>query len=59
MNDQERPIPGPAVQAEQPVDDSRRKAMLRLAVYTAPAMLALLLSTEKSMAIPCTSRCPV
>jgi len=53
MNDQDKPISDPA---EQPVDDNRRKAMLRLAVYTAPAMLALLLSTQESAAI-CTSRC--
>jgi len=55
MNTKENPVPTAPV--EEPVDDSRRAAMVRLAAYTAPAMLALLLSTETSVAGPCTSRC--
>jgi hypothetical protein len=54
MNPVGDPKPKQTGQAEERVDDSRRDAMMRLAKYTAPAMLALLLSTDKSMAL-CTS----
>jgi hypothetical protein len=54
MNSVGDPKPEQIGQAEERVDDSRRDAMMRLAKYTAPAMLALLLSTDKSMAT-CTS----
>ena len=39
-----------ANQTEGDVDESRRAAMLRFAKYTAPAMLALLLSAETASA---------
>ncbi len=55
MNPVDDPKPEQTGQAEERVDDSRRAAMMRLAKYTAPAMLALLLSTDKSMAQHCTS----
>jgi len=37
------------------MDVSRCKAFGRIAQYTAPVMLALLLSTDKGMAIACPS----
>jgi hypothetical protein len=54
MNTVDDPKPEQTGQAEERVAASRREAMIRLAKYTAPAMLALLLSTDESMAI-CTS----
>jgi hypothetical protein len=58
VNPVDDPKPEQAGQAEESVDHSRREAMVRLAKYTAPAMLALLLSTDNSMAaLPCTSSC--
>ena len=57
MNPVGDPKPKQTGQAEERVDDSRRDAMMRLAKYTAPAMLALLLSADKGMALTCTS-CP-
>jgi hypothetical protein len=57
MSPVDDPKPEQTGQAEERVDDSRRDAMMRLAKYTAPAMLALLLSTDKSMAQVCTSLC--
>jgi hypothetical protein len=51
MNPVGDPKPEQTGQAEERVDDSRREAMMRLAKYTAPAMLALLLSTDKGMAV--------
>jgi len=55
MNTVGDPKPERTGQAEERANDSRRKAMVRLAKYTAPAMLALLLSTDNGMAQPCTS----
>jgi hypothetical protein len=55
MNPVGDPKPRQTGQAEERIDDSRREAMMRLAKYTAPAMLALLLSADKGMATPCTS----
>ncbi len=55
MNPVDDPKPEQIGQAEERVNDSRRKAMVRLAKYTAPVMLALLLSTGKGMAANCTS----
>ena len=40
--------PGQSGQTDESVDDRRRDAMVRLAKYTAPAMLALLLSSNQS-----------
>jgi hypothetical protein len=48
-NNQSAPVDRPADDITNDVDDSRRAAMLRLAKYTAPTMLALLLS-DKAMA---------
>ena len=42
---------------EDPVDPERRAALVRLAKYTAPAMLALLVSAEGAAAAPCVSAC--
>ena len=39
---------GQSGQTDESVDDRRRDAMVRLAKYTAPAMLALLLSSKQS-----------
>ncbi len=50
MNTVGDPKPERTGQAEERANDSRRKAMVRLAKYTAPAMLALLLSTDKGTA---------
>jgi len=55
MNPVDDPKPEQAGQAEESVDHSRRDAMMRLAKYTAPAILALLLSADKGMAAPCIS----
>jgi hypothetical protein len=40
------------------VNPERREALIRLAKYTAPAMLALLVSAEDSAALVCLSACP-
>ena len=45
-------------QAEELVDPERREVLARLAKYTAPAMLALLVSAEDSAALVCLSACP-
>ncbi len=55
MNPVGDPKPEQTGRAEDSVAASRREAMMRLAKYTAPAMLALLLSTDKGMAQTCTS----
>jgi hypothetical protein len=39
------------------LDPKRREALARLAIYTAPAMLALLASSEDAGAQPCVSPC--
>jgi hypothetical protein len=57
MSTVDDPKPEQTGQAEERLYDSRREAMIRLAKYTAPAMLALLLSKDNSMAASCTS-CP-
>ncbi len=44
---------------EELLDPKRREALARLAKYTAPAMLALLASTENAGAVPCVSPCVV
>jgi hypothetical protein len=44
-------------QSEKPTDPERREALLRLAKYTAPAVLAVLASTEDAGAAPCVSPC--
>jgi len=46
-----------SAQAEELVDPERREALVRLAKYTAPAMLALLVSAEGAAAGVCTSAC--
>jgi hypothetical protein len=43
---------------EELLDPERREALLRLAKYTAPAMLAVLASTEDAGALTCVSPCP-
>ena len=43
---------------EEPLDRKRREALARLAKYTAPAMLAVLASTEEAGALACVSNCP-
>jgi hypothetical protein len=40
---------------DEPLDPKRREALARLATYTAPAMLALLASSEDAGAQPCVS----
>jgi hypothetical protein len=47
-----------STQSEKPTDLERREALLRLAAYTAPAMVALLTSTEEAGALACVSPCP-
>jgi hypothetical protein len=42
---------------EEPLDPKRREALARLAIYSAPAMLALLASSEDAGAGTCFSRC--
>jgi hypothetical protein len=42
---------------EELLDPKRREALARLAIYSAPAMLALLASSEDAGAQPCVSRC--
>src|SRR5258708_3427501 len=44
---------------EELLDPKRREALARLAKYTAPAMLALLASSEDAGAAPCVSPCTV
>jgi hypothetical protein len=46
-------------QSEKPTDLERREALARLAKYTAPAMLALLASSEDAGAQPCVSPCNI
>ena len=52
---------GPAVegseQTEELINPERRDALVRLAKYTAPAMLALLVSVEDAAAGVCVSAC--
>jgi hypothetical protein len=50
MSTVDDPKPEQIAPAEERVNDSRRKAMVRLAKYTAPVMLALLLSADKGTA---------
>jgi hypothetical protein len=45
-----KPVEQPADPAVDEVGKSRRQALLRLAKYTAPAMLALLMSEEAAWA---------
>jgi endosialidase-like protein len=45
-------------QADELVNPDRREVLARFAKYTAPAMLALLVSTEESTALVCLSACP-
>jgi hypothetical protein len=40
-------------QAEERIDQGRREAVIRLAKYTAPAMLAVLLATDQAGAVAC------
>jgi hypothetical protein len=40
-------------QTEERIDQGRREAVMRLAKYTAPAMLAVLLSVDQAGATPC------
>jgi hypothetical protein len=47
---EKKPIEHSADPAERDVDESRRAAMIRLAKYTAPVMLALLLSEKTASA---------
>ena len=44
-------------QTEERIDQERREALTRLAKYTAPAILALLMSVEKGRAAACISPC--
>jgi hypothetical protein len=46
-----------AERTEECVDQERREALKRLAKYTAPAMLAVLMSTEEGSALVCVSNC--
>ena len=46
-----------AEQTGERIDHERREALTRLAKYTAPAVLAVLLSAEKGSAAPCVSPC--
>lgn len=48
--DKRNPVDRPADQALNDTDQARRDAMVRLAKYTAPAMLALLVN-DKAMAV--------
>ena len=48
---------GKGEQTGERIDHERREALTRLAKYTAPAMLALLMSVEKGRAAPCISLC--
>ena len=41
-----------AEQSKGRIDDPRREALVRLGKYTAPAMLAMLASMDKGMALP-------
>ena len=47
-----------STQSDKLTDPERREALLRLAKYTAPAMLAVLASTEEAGALTCVSPCP-
>jgi hypothetical protein len=42
-----------AEQTEERIDQGRREAVMRLAKYTAPAMLAVLVSMDQAGAQPC------
>jgi hypothetical protein len=42
-------------QPEERIDQGRREALTRLAMYTAPAMLAVLMSVEQGRAAVCVS----
>jgi hypothetical protein len=44
-------------QTGERIDHERREALTRLAKYTAPAVLAVLLSAEKGSALVCVSPC--
>ena len=46
-----------AEQTDERIDHERREALMRLAKYTAPAVLAVLLSAEKGSALVCVSPC--
>jgi hypothetical protein len=48
-----------AEQTEERIDQGRREALTRLAKYTAPAVLAVLLSAEQGRALVCVSPCVV
>jgi hypothetical protein len=52
---------GSAVNGSEPggelVSPERREALVRLAKYSAPAMLALLVTAESAAAAPCVSAC--
>lgn len=45
-DDERSPVDPSADQAENDTDQARRDAMIRLAKYTAPAMLALLVNDQ-------------
>ena len=47
-----------STRSNKPTGPERREALLRLAKYTAPAMLAVLASTEEAGALTCVSPCP-
>jgi hypothetical protein len=49
---------GGSEQTEELVNPERREALVRFAKYTAPAMLALLVSVEDAAAGVCVSACP-
>jgi hypothetical protein len=42
-------------QTEERIDQGRREALIRLAKYTAPAMLAMLMTQQAGAVIVCTS----
>jgi hypothetical protein len=48
-------VDGAASKGEERIDHERREALTRLAKYTAPAMLAVLVSVAESRAIIITS----
>jgi hypothetical protein len=52
MSEAERPAGKGAGQTGEHIDHERREALTRLAKYTAPAMLAVLMSASAGAAVP-------
>lgn len=49
--DIQKPTPG-TEQSEERIDNRRREALVRFGKYTAPAMLAMLATVDKGIAVP-------